>query len=206
LLLGLTYVHEAARHPRLATYLSCLMNGAIPPSLGTPLGVLTPPPTAFSLSAYTASLAARFADAGVGDALSRVAQDGSSKYPAQLMPIVREVQALPPGGDSGDGDGDTGASPTAAVRLLAFAVATWAAALAHPTLPVEDGRREELRALLDVADGEAPDAGVRRLLGVASIFGADGRRGAPFAEAVAAQFGMIGARGVTAALDEVLGA
>jgi len=204
LLLGLTYVHEAARHPPLAAYLSRLMNGAIPPSLGTPLAVLTPPPTAFSLPAYTTSLAARFADAGVGDALARVAQDGSSKYPAQLMPIVREVQALPPGGNGGDGD--AGGSTTAAVPLLAFAVATWAAALAHPTLPVEDGRRAELRALLAVAAGEAPDAGVRRLLGVASIFGADGRRGGAFAEAVVAQFGVIGARGVAAALDEVLAA
>lgn len=196
MLLGMTYVHEAARHPPLAAYLSRLMNAVIPRSLGTPLAILSAHTPAFRLADYTASLASRFADAGVGDALSRVAQDGSSKYAAQLLPIVRSLPAA----------AAAAAAPTADVRALAFAVAAWAAALAHPSLPVADGRRDELRAALRVAAGEAADAGIWRLLGAAGLFGADGRRGAALADAVAAQYMAIQREGVAAALAEVMAA
>lgn len=195
MLLGMTYVHEAARHPPLATYLSRLMNAVIPRSLGTPLAILSAHTPAFRLADYTASLASRFADAGVGDALSRVAQDGSSKYAAQLLPIVRSLPAVA-----------ADAAAAADVRALAFAVATWAAALGHPSLPVADGRRDELRAALRVAAGEAADAGIWRLLGAAGLFGADGRRGAALADAVAAQYMAIQREGVAAALAGVMAA
>lgn len=199
----MTYVHEAARHPPLAAYMSRLMNVVIPRSLSAPLAILSAHTPAFSLGDYTASLASRFADAGVNDALARVAQDGSSKYPAQLLPIVRSL----PTGTAANVSTSLSSSlaSTADVRALAFAVATWAAALCHPSLPVADGRRDELRAALRVRDGEeAADAGIWRLLGSAGLFGADGLRGAPLAEAVAAQFMAIQREGVAAALAAVL--
>lgn len=203
MLLGMTYVHEAARHPPLAAYLSRLMNAVIPRSLGAPLAILSAHTPAFRLADYTASLASRFADAGVGDALSRVAQDGSSKYPAQLLPIVR---SLPDDDDAAVADTAVAGVTAADVGPLAFAVATWAAALGHPSLPVADGRRGELRAALRVAADEAADAGIWRLLGAAGLFGADGRRGAALANAVAAQYVAIQREGVAAALAGVMAA
>lgn len=203
MLLGMTYVHEAARHPPLAAYLSRLMNAVIPRSLATPLAILSEHTPAFRLSEYTASLASRFADAGVGDALARVAQDGSSKYPAQLLPIVR---SLPAAAAAGASPPPPPPPPSADVQALAFAVATWAAALGHPSLPVADGRREELRSALHVGAPDAADAGIWRLLGAAGLFGADGRRGAVLADAAAAQYMAIQRDGVAAALAAVLAA
>lgn len=208
LLLGMTYVHEAARHPLLAAYLSRLMNAVIPRSLTTSLSILSAHAPTFCLPGYTASLASRFADAGVGDVLARVAQDGSSKYPAQLLPIVRSLPAaaaLPAAADS-PAQSTLLSPPCADVQALAFSVATWATSLGHRSLPVADGRREELRAALRVGAGEAADAGIWRLLGARGLFGADGRRGAPLADAAAAQYMAIQREGVAAALAAVLAA
>lgn len=204
----MTYVHEAARHPLLAAYLSRLMNAVIPRSLTTSLSILSAHAPTFCLPGYTASLASRFADAGVGDVLARVAQDGSSKYPAQLLPIVRSLPAaaaLPAAADS-PAQSTLLSPPCADVQALAFSVATWATSLGHRSLPVADGRREELRAALRVGAGEAADAGIWRLLGARGLFGADGRRGAPLADAAAAQYMAIQREGVAAALAAVLAA
>mmetsp|Transcript_13490 Transcript_13490/g.24191 ORF Transcript_13490/g.24191 Transcript_13490/m.24191 type:complete len:156 (+) Transcript_13490:1134-1601(+) len=85
-----------------------------------------------NLSEYKATLLSRFSNRQTRDSVERVAQDGSTKYAAQLVPIVRynSQHNIP------------------TIRL-AFAVASWAIHLFGKTengkvRAVYDGRRHEL--------------------------------------------------------------
>jgi len=151
-LLGLEFMHEAVVDDpsgpffSVREYVNALMKLEIVPYLEgrSPM----------NLEEYSAALVRRFAQVSTKDSVLRVAQDGSTKYAAQLIPIARfnVVNGI-----------ETG--------RLAFAVAAWAKHLLGKTddgqiRPVSDGRAEELRAVLSSSSG-----GIQALLKDEQIFG-----------------------------------
>lgn len=110
-------------------------------------------PPGMDLKDYQRVLLERFANPAVMDTLERVAQDGSTKYANQLVPIACE-----------------NLREDRSVKLLSLAVASWAKHLGGKDengvdILVTDGRKEELLALMAEPDG------IRKLVADKEIFG-----------------------------------
>ena len=99
-LVGHTYIHEIMADPLLARYLQQFHDHEATPSL--------PPVQGIDVTQYKRVVAERFANPEVRDQVSRVCQDGTSKWPKFLVPTVESQ--LERGGQ---------------VKLSALALAAW---------------------------------------------------------------------------------
>lgn len=110
-LLGHETVDRAIADPRCRAWVNELWDDAAP---------TVPLPTA-DVTAYRAALLERFDNPRMGDALARIAMDGSQKIPVRTVPVVRTERAA-------------GRMPTGAARVLA----AWIAHLRGGGTPVND--------------------------------------------------------------------
>ena len=145
-LAGFTYVHEVMADPLFAGFVRRLMDDEVTP--------LLPPVPGIDLAAYKDTLMTRFGNPAVGDQVSRICLDGSSKMPRCLLPSLRE--ALAAGRPS---------------PLLTLSVAGWFRYLSGEDergrpYPIDDPLAEELTAR---ARQGGPDP--RSLLAVTDLFG-----------------------------------
>jgi mannitol 2-dehydrogenase len=83
-LLGIRYVHEAMAHPLIRAFLDKVEREEIIPHV--------PPVPGTDLAAYSAEVAARFANPSVGDTVRRLCLDGSNRQPKFIVPSI--VDAL----------------------------------------------------------------------------------------------------------------
>ena len=125
-LAGLERIDEAMTDPVFAAYVERLMEHEIAPLL---------PPVDIDLVHYAGTLCGRFANAAVGDRLSRLCRNGSTKVPSHLLSSIREARATD--------------RPHA---LLTLAVAAWCRYLRGTDeegseLPLDDPAAERLQAL-----------------------------------------------------------
>ena len=114
-LMGYEYVHDAARDPRIATFLRRYMDREATPTLDPVEGV--------DLDAYKTELIERFANPEVKDTVARLAAETSDRIPKWLLPVIRERLLE---------DGD--------IRCSAAIVASWARyaeAVAEDGQPIE---------------------------------------------------------------------
>ena len=100
-LMGYEYVHDAARDPRIATFLRHYMDREATLTLDPVDGV--------DLDSYKIELIERFANPEVKDTVARLAAETSDRIPKWLLPVIRERLLE---------DGD--------VRCSAAIVASWA--------------------------------------------------------------------------------
>ena len=100
-LMGYEYVHDAARDPRIATFLRHYMDREATLTLDPVDGV--------DLDAYKTELIERFANPEVKDTVARLAAETSDRIPKWLLPVIR-------GRLLEDGD----------IRCSAAIVASWA--------------------------------------------------------------------------------
>ncbi len=147
-LAGYLRTDEAMADPVFALYIERMMAEEIAPLL---------PPVGIDLSAYGATLRARFANPAISDRLSRLCRSGSTKVPAHLLSSIGEARAT--------------RRPHA---LLTLAVSGWCRYLRGVDMdgrPIEldDPAGERLRALAR-AGGDDPGP----LLGDDSTFGSLG--------------------------------
>ena len=177
-LAGFTYIHEIMEDPLFAGFVRRLMDDEVTP--------LLPPVPGIDLVAYKDTLMSRFANPAMGDQVTRICLDGSSKMPKCLLPSLRE--ALAAGRPS---------------PLLTLAVAGWFRyllgedELGRP-YPIDDPRSEELTAKARTGRTDP-----RPLLAVTDLFGDLGASEA-FTQALAADLGRLYADGARATLTRVL--
>lgn len=145
-LCGFTYIHEVMADDLFVRYIQTLMAQEVAP--------LLPPVPGVDLADYQATLIHRFANPAIGDQVTRICLDGSSKVPTFVVPSLQEAAAQ--------------GRPT---HLLSLAVAGWMRYLSGvdeqgKPIAIEDARAEELRAL---AQEGGPDP--RPLLSRTDLFG-----------------------------------
>ena len=177
-LAGFTYVHEVLADPLFAGFVRRLMDDEVTP--------LLPPVPGVDLEDYKDTLMTRLANPAVGDQVTRICLDGSSKMPRCLLPSLRESLA------SGR------PSP-----LLTLAVAGWFRYLlgedeAGRPYPIDDPRGEELKVRARTG-GTDP----RPLLALTDLFGDLGTSEA-FTQALAADLSRLYSDGARATLTRVL--
>jgi mannitol-1-phosphate/altronate dehydrogenase len=144
-------IDQAVADPVFGAYTERLMTDEIAPLL---------PQTAVDLRGYCEILQSRFANPAVGDPLSRLCRNGSSKVPAHLLSSIRDARAV--------------GRPH---PMLTLAVAAWCQHLRGHE-PLEDAGGARLRALAR-RGGDDP----RPLLNDEQTFGSLSRC-RPLAEAV----------------------
>jgi mannitol 2-dehydrogenase len=84
-LAGLTYVDEALAQPAISRFMRRLMHDEVAPTV--------PPPPGIDLVAYQDELVKRFSNAAIGDRISRLCLDGSSKFATFLVPpLVEQIE------------------------------------------------------------------------------------------------------------------
>lgn len=144
-LLGHQTTDQAMNDHLVSKYIEQLLSVEIAP--------LVPPVAGMDLRQYCDTLLERFANPKIGDQLSRLRARGSTKFPAYLLPSLKEArqQGRP-------------------CTLLIVAVAAWMCVLRGTdlqgrTMDIEDARSNELRAL--APQGSDP----RPLLGLTDVFG-----------------------------------
>jgi len=81
-LLGIHYVHDAMADPQVRGFLDRLEAQEIIPCV--------PPVPGVDLNAYYGLIARRFANPEIGDAIPRLAQDGSNRQPKFILPSTRD--------------------------------------------------------------------------------------------------------------------
>src|SRR5258706_3502818 len=81
-LAGLTYVDEAMAQPAINRFVRRLMREEVAPTV--------PALTGIDLAAYQDELVSRFSNAAIGDRISRLCLDGSSKFPTFTVPTLEE--------------------------------------------------------------------------------------------------------------------
>jgi fructuronate reductase/mannitol 2-dehydrogenase len=148
-LAGHTHIHDAMADQAFAGYVERMMDDEIAPLLPAVPGVGT--------ASYAGTVRARLRNPAVGDRLSRLCRNGSSKVPAHLLSSIREARA------SGRPH-----------ELLTLAVAGWCRYLRGTDrrgqpLELDDPLAGRLRALA-VAGGTDP----RPLLSERAVFGSLG--------------------------------
>ena len=150
LLAGYERTDEAMDDPAIRDYLESLLCDEIAPLLGEVPGI--------DLGDYIETLLDRFANPGVGDQLSRLAERGSVKMPSYLLPSAAEAMRR--------------GSP---IGLLAIAVAAWIRSMRGTDL---DGEHLEIADPIAARLGRLARAGgtdPRPVLGERSVFGNLGR-------------------------------
>jgi mannitol 2-dehydrogenase len=145
-LAGYERTDDAMADPVFAAYVERMMREEIAP--------LLPPVVGIDLSAYQATLRERVANRAIGDRLSRLCRNGSTKVPGHVLSSIREARA-------------TGRPH----RLLTLAVAGWCRYLRGTDergrpVAIDDPAADRLQALA-LAGGADP----RALLGEREIFG-----------------------------------
>ena len=147
-LVGHTYIHEIMADPPMARFLQQFHDQEATPSLPSVQGIDVPQ--------YKRTVAERFANPEVRDQVSRVCQDGTSKWPKFLVPTVESQ--LERGGS---------------VKLSALALASWCQYLlgrddsGAELAPAPDPRLDEAEAFAR-ASLDDPAA----FLGFTEVFGA----------------------------------
>lgn len=145
-LLGDTFVHEAATDPLMVRLLERFMREEAEPTLGDVPGV--------DLAAYQASLLERFANPYIRDTLLRLATDASDRIAKFVLPIVRDRLAT-----------------DESVELAAAIVASWAQFAARrdadgQPVPIVDRRADLVAEAVDrAADEPAAFLADERLFG-----------------------------------------
>jgi mannitol 2-dehydrogenase len=155
MLLGYEYVHQAIQDEQIRALIRTLMDDEVTPLLPAVPGI--------DLAEYKATLLRRFANAAIGDRLSRIGTDASVRIREFVLPSILEQLAR--GGS---------------IRMLSLAVAGWFRYLAGTderggTLEISDPLASRLTAC---ARSGGADAGA--LLGIREVFGDVLPASAPF--------------------------
>lgn len=82
-LLGISFVHDAMRHPLIAAFLDRMTREEIIPQV--------PPVPGTDLRAYQRQVADRFANPEVGDTVRRLCLDGSNRQPKFIVPAIADA-------------------------------------------------------------------------------------------------------------------
>jgi mannitol 2-dehydrogenase len=155
MLLGYEYVHQAIQDEQIRALIRTLMDDEVTPLLPAVPGI--------DLAEYKATLLRRFANAAIGDRLSRIGTDASVRIREFVLPSILEQLAR--GGS---------------IRMLSLAVAGWFRYLAGTderggTLEIIDPLAARLT---QCARSGGADAGA--LLGIREVFGDVLPASAPF--------------------------
>ncbi len=177
-LAGFTYIHEIMADPLFSAFVRRLMDDEVTP--------LLPPVPGIDLTVYKDTLMTRLANPAIGDQVTRICLDGSSKMPRCLLPSLREALAL--------------GRPA---PLLTLAVAGWFRYLMGTDeqgrpYPIDDPRSEEL-----VAGARTGGTDPHPLLALTDLFGDLGKSVA-FTQALAADLARLSTDGVLATLAHAL--
>lgn len=151
-LAGYEFVHEAMRDAHLRRLIDYLLKKEIAPTLR--------PPWNLNVDKYRTQLLARFSNPALKHRTRQIAMDGSQKLPPRLLGTVRDRLAR-----------------NAPIRGLCLSVAAWVRyinARDEDGLPthVEDPMADRL-AILAADLSSCPGEALKRILGVAEIFGDD---------------------------------
>ncbi len=179
-LAGIELVDEAMREPLFSRFLRSFLEIEAGPVLPAIPGIDVP--------AYRAKLIERFSNPAIGDQISRLCLDGSSKFPKFLMPTIRNQLRV--GGP---------------VTLSALALAGWCSyligvgddgrAIAHaPDPDLENAREFAVASLLEPA----------RFLAYARVFGDDVAGSERFRTAFVNALEQLRAGGVRPTLEKLL--
>jgi mannitol 2-dehydrogenase len=80
-LMDIALVHEAMAEPRVARFLSALLDREVIP--------VVPPVPGVDLARYKATIEQRFANPAIGDTIRRLCLDGSNRQPKFIVPTIR---------------------------------------------------------------------------------------------------------------------
>jgi mannitol 2-dehydrogenase len=80
-LMDIALVHEAMADPRVARFLSALVDREVIP--------VVPPVPGVDLARYKATIEERFANPAIGDTIRRLCLDGSNRQPKFIVPTIR---------------------------------------------------------------------------------------------------------------------
>jgi fructuronate reductase len=177
-LAGFEHVFEVMAAPDFATFVRRMM-AEVAPTLNVP----------GDLTAYQATLIARFANPALAHRTSQIAMDGSQKLPQRLLGPIRD--RLRAG---------------AAIDHLCLAVAGW---IRYASGQDEQGRDIEVAdpltgrfAAISAEAGRDPTALARGFFGLGEVFGADLPRDERFAAGVAGWLASLLARGARATVAD----
>lgn len=160
-IMGYTYVQDVMADPLLASFIQSFMDEVTP---------VVPAIPGVSVDAYKQSLLDRFSNPTINDKVTRIASEGSAKFPKWLLPSIQHLL-------------DVGA-PT---RLVSLVVASWIFYLGRGKdqngrpLEIVDARAAELTPIATIA-GLDP----RPILAIQSIFGERLPANKSFVDAVSA--------------------
>jgi mannitol 2-dehydrogenase len=176
---GFELVHEAAADADLARLLRDFMALEVAPLLGTLPGI--------DLSAYQHALLERFANAALGDRLSRLCMQGSAKVPKFLLASVREqlARGLP--------------APRTVLAVAGFCRYLAGVDERGELYRIDDALATELRERA-CAGGKDP----RPLLGCRAVFGDDLIAHAGFVAELGAALASLYERGVRTAVKALV--
>jgi len=140
-LLGYEFVHDAMADPDIKRWLTTFMRREVIPVL--------PPIAGVDFDAYLENCVHRFANPAIGDTISRLCQDGSSRQPKFILPTIADAL------NAGTG-----------LNGLALEVAFWCRYCAEAGQNLDDPRARQLAAAAGAAR-EDPNAFLR----IDGIFG-----------------------------------
>lgn len=178
-LLEIERVDQAMAEPELHAFVTAFLDEA---------GLALPPVEGIDVDEYKVSLVTRFANAAIGDQISRLCLDGSAKFPKFLIPTIETLH---------DANNSTG--------LAALALAGWCQYL---TGRAESGRSIALSPdpMLEVArqHAEASLTDPRAFLKFPEVFSDAVAEHPAFSDAFERSLSLIRSQGVRSAIDTIL--
>ncbi|OMH38398.1 mannitol dehydrogenase [Motiliproteus sp. MSK22-1] len=157
-LCGFRYTHEVMNNSNLVQFIRDFMDIDVTPSLDKVPGI--------DLSLYKDTLIERFSNRQIGDQLTRLCMDGSSKIPKFLLPTV-----------------DYLIQNQLSLQRVSLIIASWAlflhrAASQEQECPIQDPLANELKSAVLNQDNL-----IYSLLGIKSVFGSELLQSKPFLKA-----------------------
>ncbi|MFC6671859.1 mannitol dehydrogenase family protein [Marinobacterium aestuariivivens] len=174
---GYRYSHEVMRDPQFAAFIRTFMDADVTPTLGIIAGI--------DLERYKDTLIERFSNPSIGDQLSRLCMDGSSKIPKFILATLEERLAA-----------------EASIARFALILASWALYLRGALQADADYRVEDPAAPRLLQACRQPDGLCARFLGLEEIYGSRLHASAALNSAFEAALYRLETQGIAATLDE----
>jgi mannitol 2-dehydrogenase len=178
-LAGYRYSHEVMQDVRLSGFIRSFMDLDVTPTLGSIEGI--------NLEQYKDTLIERFSNPRIGDQLSRLCMDGSSKIPKFILATLKQRLA----------------EDDAPLERFALILASWALYLQRAQQPGTDYKVEDPLVDQLLAATAEPVGLSGRFLGLEEIFGPQLQHYAGFVTAFNAALQQLQQQGVAATLEQV---
>ncbi len=177
-LAGYRFSHEVMQDTRLSSFIRTFMDLDVTPTLGTIEGI--------SLEQYKDTLIERFSNPRIGDQLSRLCMDGSSKIPKFILATLEERLAA-----------------GAPVQRFALVLAGWALYLRGAQVPTADYKVEDPLAEMLLSACTQREGLSARFLGLEDIFGTQLQASATLVSAFESALNQLETQGVAMTLEEL---